>query len=153
MGWLYGWDSKRDIIQHLTKDEENCITLHKCLRGNVLWSVVQVRKTSDKFIACFLLQKNDGQWGYKDMEESMHPYYYTCPIAYLDEVPEACAAWRAIVRAEAAKRAVKLKVGSTLVLKQGCTPNTLVVISVRPLRAQANFCTYRVKRSLIAEVR
>jgi hypothetical protein len=26
-------------------------------------------------------------WGYKDLDESMGPYYFSCPLKYLDMVP------------------------------------------------------------------
>ena len=34
----------------------------------------------------------------------MHPYYYTCPLSYLDLAPEQSADWRAGVRAYHARR-------------------------------------------------
>ena len=37
-------------------------------------------------------------------DESMHPYYYTCPLSYLDLAPEQSADWRAGVRAYHARR-------------------------------------------------
>ena len=26
-------------------------------------------------------------WGYKDLDEAMFPYYFSCPLKYLDMVP------------------------------------------------------------------
>ena len=52
-----------------------------------MWTVREiVFKTgpSRLYIGCDLLKrfgKND--WGYKDMDEGMHPYYYTCPASFL----------------------------------------------------------------------
>jgi len=46
-------------------------------------------RPKERWIQCDLLQysrSNDG-WGYKDMEESMHPYFYSCPLGYLAKVP------------------------------------------------------------------
>lgn len=34
----------------------------------------------------------------------MHPYYYSCPLSYLDLAPEQSAEWRAGVRAYHARR-------------------------------------------------
>lgn len=44
---------------------------------------------TERWIGCDLLEysKRDEGWGYKDMDESMHPYYYSCPLSYLDMVP------------------------------------------------------------------
>jgi len=75
--------------------------LAHCFRGGhfsgVLWSVWERTFTKDgqevepkrRWVQCDLLQfskSNDG-WGYKDMEESMHPYFYSCPLGYLEMVP------------------------------------------------------------------
>src|SRR3546814_9278828 len=58
------------------------------LRGNVLWSVTEVTAKVEgvhrhlapgqslRYIRCDLLERSGGQWGYKPLDESMHPYYY-----------------------------------------------------------------------------
>jgi len=115
MGWLMKRGYTRSmIIDHLTQTEESEKTRYRtiahCLRGNVLWSVVEITSKVDglrlvntrlatgqskHFIACHLLARSEYGWGYKDMEESMHPYYYTCPIKYLEMVPVVeCKEWR-----------------------------------------------------------
>jgi hypothetical protein len=33
-----------------------------------------------------LLHCYQGEWGYKPLEESMGPYYFSCPLSYLSEV-------------------------------------------------------------------
>src|SRR3546814_16245151 len=57
-----------------------------------------------RYIRCDLLECSGGQWGYKPLDESMHPYYYSCPLSYLDLAPEQSADWRAGVRAYHARR-------------------------------------------------
>jgi len=114
MGWLMKRGYTRSMmIDHLTRAEESektrYTTITHCLRGNVLWSVAEITSKVDglrlvdttlaigqskRFIACHLLARSEYGWGYKDMEESMHPYYYTCPIKYLEMVPVACKEWR-----------------------------------------------------------
>ena len=110
MGWLFkaGY-SRRDMIQDRAKGWErtnpdgtfiksNCLA--HCYRGGVfsgvLWSVWERTFTKDdqqiespqRWIQCDLLRhQRDYGWGYKDMEESMHPYFYSCPLRYLDLVP------------------------------------------------------------------
>lgn len=129
MGWLFKSGSNRQgLIEERTKGWEhvtadNMTVTSKCLahcyRGNVfsgvLWTVwertfekdgEQVQPT-ERRIGCDLLQysKADEGWGYKDMEESMHPYYYSCPLRYLDMVPEvASEEWRRGVREHHARR-------------------------------------------------
>ena len=116
MGWYYDSvfsersDRKR-FIAELTKPEENDIykrtTVAHCLRGMVLWSVVQIEQSGKKtrFIQCDLLAFG-GQvsgWGNKPMEESCGPGYFSCPISYLDMAgepdTETAREWRATVRA------------------------------------------------------
>ena len=112
MGWLFSKSTKKEMIQRIiarsvTKD---CIqeTLKWCIRGNVLWTVIEItflvddenytRGQKHQYIGCFLLHGSGGEWGYKDMCESVHPYYYSCPLSYLKMVPVANEEWRAGVR-------------------------------------------------------
>lgn len=103
--------SRRDIVADLTKGWESetarSVTLKNCLRGNVLWTVEEVTPKGDKgdrFIGCYLLRPHPRGWGYKPMSESMGPYYYTCPLGYLNMVPVADAAWREDVRSTHANK-------------------------------------------------
>ena len=82
----------------------------------MLWSVVELTAKVEgvhrdlapgqslRYIRCDLLERSGNQWGYKPLEESMHPYYYSCPLSYLDLAPEQSADWRAGVRAYHARR-------------------------------------------------
>lgn len=119
MGWLvtHGSTLRGQIAsrsQGWENDKMKSECLAKCFKGNVcfsgkLWSVWEqtnkVTGEKKRFILCDLLEYRrdvDG-WGYKDMCESMHPYYYDCPLKYLGMVPDtsegACAEWRKEVRA------------------------------------------------------
>jgi hypothetical protein len=104
MGWYYGYNNSRaDIIREITTDGAK--TLRKFTSGNTLWTV-QETKDGAKFIGCYLLQRaGRNEWGYKPMDESMHPYYYSCPLAFLNDAPSACEEWRLKVRAYHAERA------------------------------------------------
>lgn len=110
MGWLFKEGcSRREMIAERTKEWEitrddgtliKSVCLAHCYRGGVfsgvLWSAwernfvkadKQVEPTQ-RWIACDLLRHQRGYgWGYKDMEESMHPYFYSCPLKYLALVP------------------------------------------------------------------
>jgi len=109
MGWLYQPGQTREgLIRMLIEPYDGPKALHEpiagCLRGNVLWSVVQVTAKEDlgwigagevgRFIRCDLLDGSPEGWGYKEMCESMGPYYYTCPLEYLRMVPVADIDWR-----------------------------------------------------------
>jgi hypothetical protein len=103
MGWLFNWDTRKELITHLTKDHE---TLRHCHRGNILWALLRSTPPEGeqkRFIACYLLKRDCyGMWGYKGMDESMGPFYYTCPLSYIKDasppVNEAAANWRAQVK-------------------------------------------------------
>jgi hypothetical protein len=86
----------------------------------VLWAVWertftkdgQTAQPTERWIICDLLRhQKDYGWGYKDMEESMHPYYYSCPLGYLEMVPidqyGGHAEWRECVRHYHAQQAEK----------------------------------------------
>ena len=112
MGWLFRiGTTRKGLVEERTKGWERegvkstCVA--HCYRGNacsgVLWTVwerIGPDREPERWIGCDLLQyrKNDG-WGYKDMDESMGPYYYSCPLGYLDKVPVVTnPGWRDCVR-------------------------------------------------------
>jgi hypothetical protein len=60
------------------------------------------------------------------MSEQVHPYYYSCPLAYLDMVPEVkCEEWRALVR-EYHANTQKPKIGEELRLQHATIPHVVV---------------------------
>ena len=110
MGWLFtpgstrqGLIRERSANWDRTTDDgmvvkSNCLA--HCFRGNrfsgVLWAVWERTFSKDnrevqpteRWITCDLLQYRMGDgWGYKDMDESMGPFYYSCPLGYLEMVP------------------------------------------------------------------
>ena len=117
MGWLFSSRTRSELIRDLTRPEDTArasvrVLVHT-LRGNVLWSVSEVTAKTEgvhpdlapgESIRCDLLQRSDGEWGYKAMDESMAPYYYSCPLRYLDMARELSPAWREKVRAHHAQR-------------------------------------------------
>jgi hypothetical protein len=108
MGWYYphGLNRKELIAQRVEDWERDTgemlvksTCLKHCYRGGVfsgvLWSVWERTFTKDgkevqpsqRWIQCDLLHCYQGEWGYKPLEESMGPYYSSCPLSYLDLVP------------------------------------------------------------------
>lgn len=92
MGWLFDTQPmpKKTYVQQLLDRNfsgEHCKLLGHSLRGNQLWVLVQPQQ-EDPFIGLLLLECHDGCWGYKDMDESMGPYYYDCPLGFLERAPE-----------------------------------------------------------------
>lgn len=107
MGWYYTHGaSRKSLIESLTKgwnkdDGSYAKVLKHCARGNVLWTVWEVKRPQgepQRHIGCDLMQRADCGWGHKPMDEGMHPFYYTCPLSYLDMAPVASEEWRGLVR-------------------------------------------------------
>jgi len=120
MGWTFSNWTRDELIHARTRSEESKAarweTIAHTLHGDVLWSVVRITARrpgvlgldsgqSTTLIACHLLQGSGSNWGYKPMDESMHPYYYSCPLAYLEMAPMRSAEWREGVRTWHAQQA------------------------------------------------
>jgi len=125
MGWLFCAETKEELVNRLVRTQENenwriQVITHSVV-GSQLWMVeeytakVQIESVDwpngraaepgDTFrlISLALLSKDGGHssrnlWGYKTMDEAMHPFYYSCPLKFLKMVPEACPEWRVKVR-------------------------------------------------------
>lgn len=104
MGWLSGWHTRAELVDHLIRDQRaehgdgrstTWKVLKKAFRGNNLWTVIERAEHSQevtvdavKFICLFMLQRaGDGTWSYKDVEASCGPTYSSCPTSWFDEVP------------------------------------------------------------------
>ena len=117
MGWLFMYDcrTKQDVVDHLVNNFKFSDT---AVRGNVLYGVTAtIRNVTDNFgdivqipdggkviiiclLSCDRSNRNYPMWGYKDMDEGMYPYYFTCPERILAQstVPDV-RGWRAACRA------------------------------------------------------
>lgn len=169
MGWLYIPNySRQDLVDYIVRYEENehgvWETLRHSLRGNVLWSIVRWtdKETGDvqKVITCNLLEKSDGAWGYKSMDESMGPCYYTCPVSYFKEVPVENQGWRDKVlehhrRSSSRRKNLNIQVGDKLILVEGLKIPSATVVQMRPGRQLIGCYAgeyYRIKRAYIKSV-
>ena len=163
MGWYYTNDGSRaDVIAELTEDnsKEGKVyrTLRKCFRGNVMYALHETGPIGEtkKWIGVYLLQKGTRDypgWGYKPMDETMEPYYYDCPVSYLDAADEpmgdGAKRWREVVREKAARRAsIKPKAGESWRLRSG---KEVRIKSVRPLHGWIGGTLYRIKRTNLVE--
>lgn len=190
MGWLYGWRKKADIIERRIMPHEwdgndgarikDTVIAH-CYRGGTFSGVfyaVHERTTkrkgkteTERWLEVTLMKCIGGDWGYKDMEESMGPCEVSCPLGYLEMVPEPkCAPdcpteghghvwarnWRERVRAYHAERGAataKVKAltkGQIVQLKEGCSPRELVIVSTKPLIGESGGRQYRFKAKQLA---
>ena len=108
MGTYYPYGAtKQDIIKECCEGynigtQGTARTIKKCLRGNVLWRVLELYSKPagiiERIICCDLLSTANGDWGYKPMDESMGPFYYSCPLSYLDGTRVLNKEWREGVR-------------------------------------------------------
>lgn len=161
MGWTFLYDApeKRDVIADVTKGSDTLKCVRKAIHGNELWTIWQNTETGLKYIVLFLLARSNGNWGYKDMTESMGPYYYQCPLSFLDEVPVVNEEWRKGVRSfhEEQKRNRKLlksiRAGQIVTLK-GCKPDRFRVLQTNPLVGLAleNNTRYKLVKSRVVDV-
>ncbi len=146
MGWISGWHSRAELVDYLTRDQKthhgggrstSWRVLKKAFRGNNLWTVIErddyshgAVVESTTFICLFMLQRfgNEG-WGYKPVEASMGPTYYTCPTSWFDEVPvdgEYDRRWRETCfesqsRKERLRPGIRIEFDRDIRFSDGCT--------------------------------
>lgn len=117
MGWLFGWQTRKELVEHLLNGN-GVKTLRHCSVGNNMWAVQEYANQRDgstvRFVCLYLIKgppfgrEDRHGWGYKDVDETMGPCETSCPASYLDlaqpEPTEGYAVeWRKLVRARAAK--------------------------------------------------
>lgn len=93
MGWTssYNWDNKKALISYLMSAQywgKNTVLDHS-VYGSELYLLIQ-KENGSKFIAVYLVRNmaapfESVEYGYKDMDESMHPNYYNCPERLLKQ--------------------------------------------------------------------
>lgn len=162
MGWLYTQNqTRRQLIEHVTKTWEHTngsgvtTCLARACRGNNLWAVFEAKyneQPTERFIM-LIMMKNGGVdgWGYKDVSESMGPYQDSCPLGFLDmvpEVPQHGLAFRERVRAYHMRTSQKLAVNQVIKLTN---TREYRVATLKPLRAvdMLTGILYRVPRRML----
>jgi hypothetical protein len=180
MGWLFlhECDTKASVRDHLLRDlgrsnenAERKVLAHRTV-GNHLWMAYECIPTDPahkpiKVVVLALLAQDQGRWGYKDMDETMGPYYFDCPKAVIEAVGptdnEHALKWRAKVDEYHAQRAAKrtmlraVAVGAEIVLTKGCTPQRVKVTRLDGSKIYGS-CTrtgggpYKIPKKFIAEV-
>ena len=121
MGWTFVRRTRDQLIRELLAPQASeracCDVIDYTLDGDVLWTVVRITARqagvmglaageSVFHIGCHLLESAGGHWGYKSLDESVHPYYYACPLRYLDMAPVRSPEWRERVHRFHAGRAI-----------------------------------------------
>ena len=161
MGWtfLFNAPEKRHVIEECTKSGDRVECVRKSVNNNELWTIWVDKISKKKTIVLFLLSKNKGNWGYKDITEAMYPYYFKCPLSFFEEVPEENKEWREDVRAwHAAQKNNKNLLGKiclgSVVKLNGSTPDKFKVTNLDPLVGVSieNGKEYKLIRNRVVEV-
>ena len=103
MGWTF---CRNKTVQQLVLDhiklsgtrivEKHILVKHSTNMGEVnfvLWCLNKTT-TGQKYISCITYMLEGGEWGYNGFCESSYPYYFSCPLEYLDECPVTSQEWR-----------------------------------------------------------
>ncbi len=186
MGWTFTSGATRaDVIRVQTKgfvnDSGKLACIAKCCTGNNLWAVFErtvKERTEDgtvtpartyRFICLFMLSNHRSYgWGYKDVDESMGPTYYNCPLKYI-EMAEAmpmpavemhyAAEWRQAVRnhwqrqSQVRENAAGLKPGDKFwSLAMGKEYTFVENHSANYVIGRTGFTSYRIKKANISLV-
>lgn len=112
MGW-YSGNRKEEVKKHIgpwdSVEGVRCGAIKHFATGSEDWFLMEARKQDGALVDTWigLMIWDDGM--YKPMDEGVGPYYYGCPVAWLDLVPApnspSAAGWREKVRAAAAGKA------------------------------------------------
>jgi len=86
--------TKQDIIDEILKPlkEKNHLVVSKLTYGDdepVLWTVEKGERDGQpyQFIGCYVLRQANGDWGYKPMDETMGPCFYSVPLEWMEKYP------------------------------------------------------------------
>jgi len=99
MGWTHSPSWKGPVqlalfLQGSMKAKASALMLED--KQYVLWMICTLENGED-FISAALLDGSEHGWGCKVMDEVMHPFYYSCPLEFLertDSSPHKDESWR-----------------------------------------------------------
>lgn len=163
MGWTFARDQTRsELMRRLTlpwvgtEDNLRRVSLAHTAVGNTLYVVWEVQETGERWIGVDLMRHDkELGWGFKDMTEESGPGECSCPLKFLNMVPEPNSEyakdWRARVRSYHARRTQPLHVGQVIQFTNGTSIPEVTLTSIKPLRGTYNGVTYRIPRKLLPE--
>lgn len=87
MGWTScdSWTTKKAIREDILADHKT-IVAHKASKSG-LWAVLPDGSDGQLVLVLFLIQRRGKVYGYKDMSENMHPFFYDCPAELVAMAP------------------------------------------------------------------
>lgn len=151
--------NKQTVIDRVINNEvyTGKVLQHKKVRGG-LWVVLD-NPYAIVYVKVEVGSGKDKGWVYyKSITESEHPYYYDCPIEFLNMVPRQCQEWRdkviAFHQKKVDKKKVVYEVGMTIAL-EGST------LFYATLTGKINRCwygkcsdgiLYRIPRKMMGEI-
>lgn len=124
MGYIvYRATKEQAVRDELSSINASSKVLAHRATGNRLWFLAQTRTgehAGRKWIGLTLIDTRRGEVAVKSMDETVGPYYFDCPLSFLDRadapVGPYAGPWREKVRAFHANRAAK-----RAAIRQGCS--------------------------------
>lgn len=97
MGWYFqaGRGSHRDVDRECNDSNTIACSL---VNFSHHWSVWKGAESNVIVFDLISRLPHANEWGYKPMGESAFPYFYDCPLKFLDMAPVANAEWREEVK-------------------------------------------------------
>lgn len=116
MGWTYQVAHGRTPLQVVKDDHQDCNFVATNREGKAIYAAIESkRRPGMVFGMVFLVDARNGEVGYKDMDESMGPFYYGASKRVLDALTpttdETALKWREQCRAKLAAPKFKLTEG------------------------------------------
>jgi len=89
MGWTFTHKPKGSIKKFFEKEfnSDTCKVVDCKVKNFVAYIAYQTPKAIIALVCLLKYQRNDYfNFGYKDMDETMGPYYYDCPVSILNQL-------------------------------------------------------------------
>ena len=173
MGWTYmekPSNIKKWFEDTLTWETDNYLT--KCLKSHILLregyaAIEQINKTTGErevFAAIWLFHYkrsdfDDYNFGYKEMDESVGPYYYNCPASILDLLTETkneyAIEWRNKNREVLSnkKPRPKIEIGKTYTVLNSSLEQVRIVDKIRGFWIGVyGGCRYKIRSTRLGEL-
>lgn len=118
MGWTFHYDTPVSIkaeidrmINWANAGDSNRV-LKSAMVGSTYYAAVEIIRGGKRQVsaAIFLTTRNRGEWGYKDMDETMGPVASKCPKSILDLLTPTDSEWANQWRERCRKNLLKTKV-------------------------------------------
>lgn len=79
-----GIERKTDIIKQIRSEISPDAVIATAVVGSNFWAALKTT-TNESYVFLFRLVRDGKDWGYKVIDETMHPFYYNCPISLLNK--------------------------------------------------------------------